>query len=64
MDTKSVISTQQLWIELLASGWPNRKLAVIGARYYNGIESDNDLQSRIEDGSLTPYDVGFIKRMR
>lgn len=51
----------QLAKELLASGWPSRKMAILGARYYLGIETKDELFVSLRC-DFQAYD--FILKMR
>lgn len=37
------MTVMQLARELMASGWPSRKMAILGARYYLGIDNGEQL---------------------
>jgi hypothetical protein len=37
------MTVMKLASELLAAGWPSRKLAILGARYYLGIDNGEQL---------------------
>jgi hypothetical protein len=37
------MTVMQLARELMAAGWPSRKLAILGARYYLGIDNGEQL---------------------
>lgn len=37
------MKVMQLARELMAAGWPSRKMAILGARYYVGVDSSDQL---------------------
>ena len=55
-----MLSVWKLAKELVASGWRNdRKLVILAARYYNGIDSREVLEAYLDAD-----DVAFVVRMR
>ena len=55
------MKVMELARELMASGWPSRKMAILGARYYLGVDNGEQLLAALRF-NFEAYE--FIVKMR